>query len=106
MIGIECGARKSCDGVEDKRKNKKSEFSKDKTVSAAYKPINGPTCSQCGKQFGPEKLYTHMKSCRGMKVFAKGSSPVFSSATAEKAPRKSMDSSYQDSVSRYYLTNH
>ncbi|CAK9144788.1 unnamed protein product [Ilex paraguariensis] len=98
--------RKSCDGVEDKRKNKKSEFSKDKTVSAAYKPINGPTCSQCGKQFGPEKLYTHMKSCRGMKVFAKGSSPVFSSATAEKAPRKSMDSSYQDSVSRYYLTNH
>ncbi|KAI3709798.1 hypothetical protein L2E82_39564 [Cichorium intybus] len=38
---------------------------------AGYKFINGPYCSQCGMQFNPEKLHTHMKSCRGMKALVK-----------------------------------
>ncbi|XP_024993129.1 protein UPSTREAM OF FLC-like [Cynara cardunculus var. scolymus] len=42
-----------------------------KTFPAAYKFGNGPYCSQCGRQFNPEKLHTHMKSCRGMKALAK-----------------------------------
>ncbi|KAI3681267.1 hypothetical protein L6452_36057 [Arctium lappa] len=42
-----------------------------KTFPAAYKFRNGPYCSQCGGQFNPEKLHTHMKSCRGMKALAK-----------------------------------
>ncbi|PWA51531.1 hypothetical protein CTI12_AA462730 [Artemisia annua] len=42
-----------------------------KTIPAAYKFVNGPYCSQCGKQFNPEKLHTHMKSCRRMKALAK-----------------------------------
>ncbi|GKE22661.1 upstream of flc-like protein [Tanacetum coccineum] len=42
-----------------------------KTIPAAYKFVNGPYCSQCGKQFNPEKLHTHMKTCRRMKALAK-----------------------------------
>ncbi|KAF6150192.1 hypothetical protein GIB67_023147, partial [Kingdonia uniflora] len=38
-----------------------------KKVSAAYKPVSEPSCSQCRKSFKPEKLYTHMKSCKGLK---------------------------------------
>ncbi|KAL3832884.1 hypothetical protein ACJIZ3_007620 [Penstemon smallii] len=37
----------------------------------AYKPVNVPNCSQCGKPFKPEKLHSHMKSCKGMKAMSK-----------------------------------
>ncbi|KAI3495623.1 hypothetical protein L1887_37968 [Cichorium endivia] len=42
---------------------------------AGYKFVNGPYCSQCGTQFNPEKLHTHMKSCRGMKALVKAAKP-------------------------------
>ncbi|KAK3024633.1 hypothetical protein RJ639_043257 [Escallonia herrerae] len=93
--------RKSWEGVKKgSKKNMKSEVSNQKTVSAAYKPVNGPNCSQCGKPFKPEKLHAHMKSCRKMKALAKGTK----SADAERTPNKSTDTSSQDSVSGYYLT--
>ncbi|KAK2988075.1 hypothetical protein RJ640_002016, partial [Escallonia rubra] len=93
--------RKSWEGVKKgSKKNMKSEGSNKKTVSAAYKPVNGPNCSQCGKPFKPEKLHAHMKSCRKMKALAKGTK----SADAERTPNKSTDTSSQDSVSGYYLT--
>ncbi|XP_015071709.1 protein UPSTREAM OF FLC [Solanum pennellii] len=63
-------ARKSCDGAFSMSKNR-SEFGSRRSVSANYKPINGPNCSQCGKPFKPEKLHAHMKSCKGMKALSK-----------------------------------
>ncbi|XP_071740859.1 protein SOSEKI 1-like [Rutidosis leptorrhynchoides] len=43
-----------------------------KTIPAAgYKFVSGPYCSQCEKQFNPEKFYAHMKSCRRMKALVK-----------------------------------
>ncbi|CAH1448801.1 unnamed protein product [Lactuca virosa] len=42
-----------------------------KTFPVGYKFVNGPYCSQCGRQFNPEKLHTHMMSCRGMKSLIK-----------------------------------
>ncbi|KAJ8565687.1 hypothetical protein K7X08_008263 [Anisodus acutangulus] len=69
--------RKSCDGAFSSTKNK-SEFGSRRSVSANYKPINGPNCSQCGKPFKPEKLHSHMKSCKGMKALAKGANSVTS----------------------------
>ncbi|KAL7234040.1 hypothetical protein ACSBR1_017608 [Camellia fascicularis] len=94
-------ARKSFDGVKSSNRNKSQFNNQQKSIPAAYKPINGPNCSQCGKMFKPEKMHTHMKSCRGMKSLAKGTS----SAASAFEPRKSMDSSYEESVSGYYLAN-
>ncbi|KAL4563661.1 hypothetical protein LXL04_027706 [Taraxacum kok-saghyz] len=42
-----------------------------KTFTTRYKFVSGAYCAQCGKQFTPEKLYTHMKSCKGMKALIK-----------------------------------
>ncbi|KAL9424505.1 hypothetical protein AB3S75_036389 [Citrus x aurantiifolia] len=75
------GARKSFDGTTSttasNNKNKDG-FAGPKPVSSAYhynyKPVGGPTCSQCGKLFKPEKLQKHMKSCKGMKASSKSSS--------------------------------
>ncbi|XP_009792717.1 protein SOSEKI 1-like isoform X1 [Nicotiana tabacum] len=91
--------RKSCDGVYSSSKNK-NEFGSRRSVSANYKPVNGPNCSQCGKPFKPEKLHTHMKSCKGMKALAKGANSV-TSATE----KTSKDASKVDSVSGTYLTH-
>lgn len=63
---------KSFNGKMGSKKSKEeSKSNTTKTYGAAYKPVNGPNCSQCGRQFNPEKLYNHMKYCRGMKAMAK-----------------------------------
>ncbi|XP_065872981.1 protein SOSEKI 1 [Euphorbia lathyris] len=66
-------ARRSFDSVEGSNKNQKqkSRFGNSKGVPAAYRPVGAPICSQCGKSFRPEKLHTHMKSCKGLKASAK-----------------------------------
>ncbi|KAL3537271.1 hypothetical protein ACH5RR_000637 [Cinchona calisaya] len=92
--------RKSFDGVRASPKNK-SEFSNQK-ANAAYKPIFGPQCSQCGKPFKPEKLHAHMKSCKGMKAWAKYSGPAIS---AEKTTEVSAGSPHTNMISGYYLTH-
>ncbi|PSS10044.1 Protein UPSTREAM OF FLC like [Actinidia chinensis var. chinensis] len=94
-------ARKSCDGVKSSNNNK-SEINSQKPVSAAYKPVNKPNCSQCGKMFKPEKMHSHMKSCSGMKSMAKATS---SSSSSFSKIRKSMDFACEESVSGYLMAN-
>ncbi|XP_055817747.1 protein SOSEKI 1 [Solanum dulcamara] len=89
--------RKSYDGAF----SNKSEFGSRRSMSANYKPINGPNCSQCGKPFKPEKLHAHMKSCKGMKALAKGANSVTSAATDKTFE----DASKVDSVSANCLTH-
>ncbi|GLT80657.1 hypothetical protein SLA2020_520840 [Shorea laevis] len=68
-----------------------------KVISAAYRPVGEPSCSLCGKPFKPEKLHSHMKSCKGMKTCARTSS-----AFVKKTPVNSSD---QQSATGYFLTN-
>ncbi|KAA8520311.1 hypothetical protein F0562_014567 [Nyssa sinensis] len=88
-------ARMSCDGLKGSKKNKKSEFSDQKPVSAAYKPVKGPNCSQCGKMFKPEKMHAHMKSCKGMKAMAK---------VGPAAPPAAVPADKTQSIPGLYLT--
>lgn len=55
-------------------------------------------CRQCGKPFKPEKLHSHMKSCRGMKALAK-------TAAEKTQSHGSMASSQKESAYGYLLTN-
>ncbi|KAK7243450.1 hypothetical protein RIF29_38246 [Crotalaria pallida] len=89
------GARKSCDGGETNRNRKKlGEFMNQST----NKPFRGPSCSQCGRSFKPEKMHKHMKSCRGMKALGMSASTT----SAEKTqPQRSSTSSH----TAYLLTN-
>ncbi|XP_048231451.1 protein SOSEKI 1 isoform X2 [Ricinus communis] len=61
----------------DGPKQQQSGIGKPKGVPPAYKPVGTPTCSQCGKSFKPEKLHTHMKSCKGMKASGKPAAASF-----------------------------
>ncbi|CBI18662.3 unnamed protein product, partial [Vitis vinifera] len=89
--------RISFDGTEGLKK--KGEFANLKAASAAFKPVATPSCSQCGKSFKPEKMHTHMKSCRGKKASAK------SAAAVEKTPSRPANSCNTDSVPGYFLTH-
>ncbi|KAL5222800.1 hypothetical protein ABZP36_027513 [Zizania latifolia] len=33
----------------------------------SHKPASLPRCSQCGKEFKPQELHSHMQSCRGLR---------------------------------------
>ncbi|XP_022637021.1 uncharacterized protein LOC106760568 isoform X1 [Vigna radiata var. radiata] len=79
------GARKSFDGEETNRSRKKLG---DLLNQSSSKPFGGPICSQCGKSFKPEKMYKHMKSCKGMKALGK-SAPIVEEA---QLPRSSTSS--------------
>ncbi|KOM42813.1 hypothetical protein LR48_Vigan05g041700 [Vigna angularis] len=87
------GARKSFDGEETNRSRKKLG---DLLNQGSSKPFGGPICSQCGKSFKPEKMYKHMKSCKGMKALGK-SAPIVEEA---QLPRSS-----NSSHTHYFLTN-
>ncbi|XP_027922082.1 uncharacterized protein LOC114179809 isoform X2 [Vigna unguiculata] len=87
------GARKSFDGEETNRSRKKLG---DLLNQSSCKPFGGPICSQCGKSFKPEKMYKHMKSCKGMKALGK-SAPNVEEA---QLPRSSTSSH-----THYFLTN-
>ncbi|KAK4285588.1 hypothetical protein QN277_002268 [Acacia crassicarpa] len=81
-------ARRSYDGGEtNKNKKKPGEFLNQNHP----RPFGGPTCSQCGKKFRPERMHKHMKSCRGMKSFPK-------SAEETAPPRSSSTSPNTDST--------
>lgn len=94
-------ARRSYDGVRSSSKIKSDSASP--KPSGAYKPINGPQCSHCGKQFKPEKLHAHMKSCKGLKAFTKSNSSA-SVATTDKLDRSAELPVDNYSISGYYLT--
>ncbi|KAG8391347.1 hypothetical protein BUALT_Bualt01G0178400 [Buddleja alternifolia] len=92
--------RKSFDGGKDSAKNK-SELRDQKAPCAAYKPVNWPNCSQCGKPFKPEKLHAHMKSCKGMKAMTKTAAAA---ATSGNTTKGSNEYRNEASVSSYLLT--
>ncbi|XP_051140990.1 protein SOSEKI 1 [Andrographis paniculata] len=57
--------------------------------TAAYKPaVAGPTCSQCGKTFRPDKMHSHMKSCKGMKA---AMSKAAAAANQKQSSEESME---------------
>ncbi|XP_018829724.1 protein UPSTREAM OF FLC-like isoform X1 [Juglans regia] len=90
------------DRGEDSQK-KQSEFPKQKAISSTYKPMAWPNCSQCRKSFKPEKLHSHMKSCKGMKALVKTAT-----VSTEKTPSQakgSMASSHKESPYGYFLMN-
>ncbi|KAH6756039.1 hypothetical protein C2S53_005906 [Perilla frutescens var. hirtella] len=91
----------SADGVRDPAKEK-GEYTEHRAPRAAYRPLYGPKCSQCGKGFIPEKLQSHMNSCKGMKALAKGSNPAVSAA--HNISKTSTASRNEDAVSAYLLT--
>ncbi|KAK1413374.1 hypothetical protein QVD17_35146 [Tagetes erecta] len=92
------GFEKRFETNDGSKKSKKEDSGKLKTFAAAYKPVNGPNCSQCGRQFKPEKLHNHMKYCRGLKAMAKSTnSRPKPKATRPHSPSKSMDA--------FFLTN-
>ncbi|GAA0163094.1 hypothetical protein LIER_19048 [Lithospermum erythrorhizon] len=78
-----------------------------KSSAIYYMPLNGPTCSQCGKQFKPEKLHSHMLSCKGIKAIAKGSYPptIPPNNAVENRPLNTAESIYRQSVSGSLLTH-
>ncbi|KAG0464295.1 hypothetical protein HPP92_020364 [Vanilla planifolia] len=43
----------------------------ERASSAMYKPVAEPNCSQCGRPFKPEKLHSHMRSCKALKEKAR-----------------------------------
>ncbi|XP_042480531.1 protein SOSEKI 1-like [Macadamia integrifolia] len=98
-------SRKSSNGM----KNSKNTNEK-KKVSAPCKPIAEPICSQCGKRFKPEKLHSHMKSCRGMKSLNKSGGSGGGGASAativleKTSSQRSTESSSKDVSSTYFLT--
>ncbi|KAL8028490.1 hypothetical protein ABFX02_14G163900 [Erythranthe guttata] len=93
------------DGAKDSSK-KKVHFSEQMVSRPSYKPLNGPNCSQCGKQFKPEKLHAHMKSCKGNKALAKASSnPSIYATNSDNISQISTKLfKNEDSVSSYLLT--
>ncbi|XP_043692436.1 protein SOSEKI 1-like [Telopea speciosissima] len=92
-------SRKSSNGM----KNSKNTNEK-KMASAACKPVAEPICSQCGKRFNPEKLHSHMKSCKGMKNLSKSGSGGGATMAPEKTSSlRSTDTSSKD-MSTYFLT--
>ncbi|KAL3851405.1 hypothetical protein ACJIZ3_013287 [Penstemon smallii] len=108
---ITCGSADTndsanCKRVKDSMKNKNE--CKDQRVhrSVAYERINGPNCSRCGKQFKPQKLHAHSKSCKGngIKAMAKiaAINPEIAIATHEKTSKNSTES--HRLVSGYLLT--
>ncbi|KAG8078136.1 hypothetical protein GUJ93_ZPchr0007g3008 [Zizania palustris] len=40
----------------------------------SHKPASLPRCSQCGKEFKPQELHSHMQSCRGLREKMRSSS--------------------------------
>ncbi|KAM0952072.1 putative transcription factor C2H2 family [Dioscorea sansibarensis] len=61
-------ARKSWTGYNGKQA--------EKVVPSSYKPLTEPNCSQCGKTFKPEKLHSHMKSCKAFKAHRKSTGNI------------------------------
>ncbi|KAF4368147.1 hypothetical protein G4B88_025069 [Cannabis sativa] len=106
-------ARRSCDErssttTSSSKKDQQSEFSKQRTIPSAYRPAREPNCSQCGKAFKPEKLHSHMKSCRGMKTLGNKSNAntsVNKSTVLYSHQGSSATSSYKESALAHFLTS-
>ncbi|KAG0460933.1 hypothetical protein HPP92_021230 [Vanilla planifolia] len=60
---LESGQRKNL----EKNGYSESRNMGERATSANHKPVAEPKCSQCGRPFKPEKLHSHMKSCKALK---------------------------------------
>ncbi|GAA0151647.1 hypothetical protein LIER_10325 [Lithospermum erythrorhizon] len=81
-------SRKSCDGVTET-----TAFCGPRSSFAAYMPVSRPNCSQCERKFKPEKLHSHMKSCKGIKAAAaKGTKPANHPAKSADKPATVIES--------------
>ncbi|KAJ4843548.1 hypothetical protein Tsubulata_007966 [Turnera subulata] len=97
--------RQSFEGVKGSKKENQHDqkgFSSQKPVSAANMPFGAPACSQCGKPFKPEKLHSHMKSCKGRKSFARTSSGAPPSEKPASATSTNLHDG--DSTQAYFLS--
>ncbi|PIA59932.1 hypothetical protein AQUCO_00400655v1 [Aquilegia coerulea] len=63
-----------------------NELANQKKISAAYRPVREPHCSQCGKAFKPEKFPIHMKYCKGMKSLGRNRADVAAATTEKMSP--------------------
>ncbi|OEL14887.1 hypothetical protein BAE44_0024096 [Dichanthelium oligosanthes] len=61
-----CGLRVSRK-ARSRRGGKDKQGKRDGRERDAHKPATLPRCSQCGKEFKPQELHSHMQSCRGFK---------------------------------------
>ncbi|XP_022953921.1 uncharacterized protein LOC111456325 [Cucurbita moschata] len=92
--------RKSFD---DSRKKRQKESGGRKAAAAPiYKPMAGPNCSLCGKTFRPEKMHSHMKSCRGLRSLTKTASTSNKTTSSKSTTTPTSD---KDSASTYLLTH-
>ncbi|CAN0877815.1 Protein SOSEKI 1 [Linum grandiflorum] len=83
-------ARRRKDGFEGSNRKGPSQgslFCRQTDVSASYRPVGAPTCTQCGKSFRPEKLHMHMsRSCRGMRKYATADDEEMAAANSPCKP--------------------
>ncbi|XP_060973214.1 protein SOSEKI 1 isoform X1 [Cannabis sativa] len=103
-----CDERSSTTASSSKKDQQQSEFSKQRTIPSAYRAAREPNCSQCGKAFKPEKLHSHMKSCRGMKTLGNKSNAntsVNKSTVLYSHQGSSATSSYKESALAHFLTS-
>ncbi|KAE8646416.1 uncharacterized protein LOC101207468 isoform X2 [Cucumis sativus] len=106
---LEIRRQTSRKSVDDLRKKRPKENGNGKVnATATYKPMAGPNCSLCGKSFRPEKMHSHMKSCRGMKCLTSknnNNNNNNNTATSDKSTLSKSTTSDNDLVSTYMLTN-
>uniref|UniRef100_A0A1S3CEM9 SOSEKI DIX-like domain-containing protein n=1 Tax=Cucumis melo TaxID=3656 RepID=A0A1S3CEM9_CUCME len=101
---LEIRRQTSRTSVDDLRKKRPKENGNGKvTAATTYKPMAGPNCSLCGKTFRPEKMHSHMKSCRGIKSLTKNNPATSDKTTLSKSTTTT--TSDKDLVSTYMLTN-
>nr|DAD30132.1 TPA_asm: hypothetical protein HUJ06_031600 [Nelumbo nucifera] len=96
---------KKCWKGEKNAKRATSDSINQKTVSAAYKTVAEPNCSQCGKAFKPEKMHTHMKSCKGMKKQSKSANSAAEKKTSSSQQGSATDPPFKEEPS-YFLMTH
>ncbi|KAA0058674.1 protein UPSTREAM OF FLC isoform X1 [Cucumis melo var. makuwa] len=100
---LEIRRQTSRTSVDDLRKKRPKENGNGKvTAATTYKPMAGPNCSLCGKTFRPEKMHSHMKSCRGIKSLTKNNPATSDKTTLSKSTTTT--TSDKDLVSTYMLT--
>ncbi|KAL5227154.1 hypothetical protein ABZP36_015419 [Zizania latifolia] len=50
----------------------------------AHRPASLPRCSQCGKEFKPHELHSHMQSCRGLREKMRSSTSARTSSSVDR----------------------
>ncbi|KAG8055199.1 hypothetical protein GUJ93_ZPchr0001g32660 [Zizania palustris] len=79
MCGLRVGKKvKLRSGGKDKAKPKRD------GGDAHRRPPSLPRCSQCGKEFKPHELHSHMQSCRGLREKMRSSTSARTSSSVDR----------------------